>query len=73
MSEADKFTYLAELNRIKQMLSATQGFTENPELRGMYIALMTLEGAVAFDDLVDLGFTCAEFCKRKQIEVIESN
>ncbi len=53
-------------------LQERSDFFEDAEARGVYVALLTLEGSIQFDDVIEFGEHCGEFCKQKQRETIIS-
>jgi hypothetical protein len=73
LSEHDKLRFVEQINALKKQVAEKPGFIDNEELRGLYVSLLTVEGAIMFDDLVDLGLACAEFCQRKERDFIELN
>jgi hypothetical protein len=73
LSEHDKLRFIEQLKAFRKQVAGKPGFIDDEELRGLYVSLLTVEGAIMFNDLVDLGLACAEFCQRKERDFTELN
>jgi hypothetical protein len=68
MTERTRNNMLRWVRKAQFYLQGQSDFFEDEEARGLYVVLLATEGAIEFDDVIELGLHVAEFCKRKQLE-----
>lgn len=73
MTSLDKVELLKEIGGLKSSIEARVGFADDADLRASYVVLLTLEGAVMYDDLAALAKLCVNFCGVKSDEIALKN
>lgn len=68
MSEELRLRIIGAICRIREKLQSRRSFFADPEVRGVYVTLLTLESAIMFGDARELGSHCARFAEIKEKE-----
>lgn len=63
-----KLKMLQYIREGKEKLQRMSSFFEDEEARGLYVVLLTAEGALMFGDVKEFGQHCVEFAERKKKE-----
>lgn len=68
MNDAIKKELVTRVVDTKDWLLNQPGFRQDVPARSIFVALLTIEGALMFDDEEELGKHCVEFAEKKHFE-----